>query len=214
MLPAEAESQFTKIIRTRIVGDARRTIQDQIFDCVAQLTCNGADFLRLLPGLPPAGQLGRCQGSERGRREIASLGYVLMLKCIVRFISLLFVLQGGIRCLTKRWRMSYVRRRSRFHVDRRSVIAWRWFLAVRRDLRITVRWNVRGGAVSLISRSGRLFTGVIYTTRARDTSEPWQRLFDPRACAAVGGGARRSAGGRRDNASTGRSGCGVSRQRL
>jgi len=139
MLPAEAESQFTKIIRTRIVGDARRTIQDQIFDCVAQLTCNGADFLRLLPGLPPAGQLGRCQGSERGRREIASLGYVLMLKCIVRFISLLFVLQGGIRCLTKRWRMSYVRRRSRFHVDRRSVIAWRWFLAVRRDLRITVR---------------------------------------------------------------------------
>jgi len=38
MLPAEAESQFTKIIRTRIVGEARRTIQDQIFDSVAQLT--------------------------------------------------------------------------------------------------------------------------------------------------------------------------------
>jgi len=38
MLPAEAESQFTKIIRTRIVGEARRTIQDQIFDSVVQLT--------------------------------------------------------------------------------------------------------------------------------------------------------------------------------
>lgn len=38
MLPAEAEPQFTKIIRTRIVGEARRTIQDQDFDSVAQLT--------------------------------------------------------------------------------------------------------------------------------------------------------------------------------
>jgi len=38
MLPAEAESQFIKIIRTKIVGEARRTIQDQIFDNVAQLT--------------------------------------------------------------------------------------------------------------------------------------------------------------------------------
>lgn len=38
MLPAEAELQFTKIIRTRIVGEARRTIQDQDFDSVAQLT--------------------------------------------------------------------------------------------------------------------------------------------------------------------------------
>ena len=38
MLPVEAESQFTKIIRTRIVGEARRTIQDQNFDSVAQLT--------------------------------------------------------------------------------------------------------------------------------------------------------------------------------
>jgi len=37
MLPVEAESQFTNIIRTRIVGEARRTIQDQIFDSVAQL---------------------------------------------------------------------------------------------------------------------------------------------------------------------------------
>lgn len=38
MLPNEAESQFTKIIRTRIVGEARRTIQDQDFDSVSQLT--------------------------------------------------------------------------------------------------------------------------------------------------------------------------------
>jgi len=38
MLPAETEFQFTKIIRTRIVGEARRTIQNQIFDSVAQLT--------------------------------------------------------------------------------------------------------------------------------------------------------------------------------
>jgi len=38
LLPVEAESQFTKIIRTRIVGEARRTIQDQIFDSVVQLT--------------------------------------------------------------------------------------------------------------------------------------------------------------------------------
>ncbi|KAL6417228.1 hypothetical protein ACFW04_011500 [Cataglyphis niger] len=38
MLPREAESQFTKIIRTRIVGEARRTIQDENFDSVSQLT--------------------------------------------------------------------------------------------------------------------------------------------------------------------------------
>jgi len=38
MLRAEVESQFTKIIRTRIVDETRRTIQDQIFDSVAQLT--------------------------------------------------------------------------------------------------------------------------------------------------------------------------------
>jgi len=38
MLPIEAESQFTKIITVRIVDEARRTIQDQIFDSVAQLT--------------------------------------------------------------------------------------------------------------------------------------------------------------------------------
>ena len=36
MLSDEAESQFTKIIR--IVGEARRTIQDQDFNSVAQLT--------------------------------------------------------------------------------------------------------------------------------------------------------------------------------
>lgn len=38
MLPAEAERQFARIIRTRIVGEARRTIQDVDFDSVAQLT--------------------------------------------------------------------------------------------------------------------------------------------------------------------------------
>lgn len=38
MLPAEVELQFTKIIRTRIMGEARRTIQGQNFDTVAQLT--------------------------------------------------------------------------------------------------------------------------------------------------------------------------------
>ena len=37
MLSPETESQFTKIIRTRIVGEARRTIQDQNFDTVSQL---------------------------------------------------------------------------------------------------------------------------------------------------------------------------------
>jgi len=38
MLPDEAESQFIKIIRTRIVDQARRTIQGENFDSVAQLT--------------------------------------------------------------------------------------------------------------------------------------------------------------------------------
>jgi len=38
MLPAEAKSQFIKIIRTKIVSEARRTIQNQTFDSVAQLT--------------------------------------------------------------------------------------------------------------------------------------------------------------------------------
>lgn len=38
MLPEEVESQFTKIIRTRIIGEARRTIQDQFFSSVSQLT--------------------------------------------------------------------------------------------------------------------------------------------------------------------------------
>ena len=38
MLPDETESQFTKIIRTRIVDETRRTIQDQDFNSVAQLT--------------------------------------------------------------------------------------------------------------------------------------------------------------------------------
>ncbi|RLU27171.1 hypothetical protein DMN91_000970, partial [Ooceraea biroi] len=38
MLPNEAESQFTKIVRTRVVGEARRTIQGQVFETIAQLT--------------------------------------------------------------------------------------------------------------------------------------------------------------------------------
>jgi len=37
VLPDKAESQFTKIIRMRIVDEARRTIQDQDFNNVAQL---------------------------------------------------------------------------------------------------------------------------------------------------------------------------------
>lgn len=46
MLPKEAEAQFTKIIRTRIVGEARRTIQDQDFDSVSRLT----EFLKKIYG--------------------------------------------------------------------------------------------------------------------------------------------------------------------
>ena len=38
MLPPEAESQFTKILRTRIVGEARRTIRDQDFENVGAMT--------------------------------------------------------------------------------------------------------------------------------------------------------------------------------
>ncbi|EZA55730.1 hypothetical protein X777_04170 [Ooceraea biroi] len=38
MLPNEAESQFTKIVRTRVVGEARRTIQRQDFENIGQLT--------------------------------------------------------------------------------------------------------------------------------------------------------------------------------
>lgn len=38
MLSDEVESQFTKIIRTRIVGEARHTIQDKNFNNVAELT--------------------------------------------------------------------------------------------------------------------------------------------------------------------------------
>jgi len=34
----EAESQFIKVIRSRIVSEARRTIQGKDFDSVAQLT--------------------------------------------------------------------------------------------------------------------------------------------------------------------------------
>lgn len=38
MIPKEIEVQFTKILRTRIVGKARRTIRDQDFENVSQLT--------------------------------------------------------------------------------------------------------------------------------------------------------------------------------
>ena len=38
MLPDEAESQFARILRTRIVGEARRTIRDEDFNTVAELT--------------------------------------------------------------------------------------------------------------------------------------------------------------------------------
>ena len=38
MLPKEAEAQFTKVVRTRIVGEARRTIQDEEFETISQLT--------------------------------------------------------------------------------------------------------------------------------------------------------------------------------
>lgn len=38
MLPEEAESQFTKIVRTRIIGKARPAIQNQFFNSVSQLT--------------------------------------------------------------------------------------------------------------------------------------------------------------------------------
>lgn len=60
MLPDEAESQFTKILRTRIVGEARRTIQDQDFNKVAQLT----KYLKLVYGTSKniyqlQGELGR-----------------------------------------------------------------------------------------------------------------------------------------------------------
>jgi len=41
---------------------------------VRDLHCNGADFLSASPGLPPAGQLGRRQGSGGGEgKEIATL---------------------------------------------------------------------------------------------------------------------------------------------
>ncbi|KAM0728891.1 hypothetical protein ACS0PU_004245 [Formica fusca] len=48
MLPSEAEPQFTKIIRTRIIGEARRTIQDQDFNSVSKLT----KFLKQIYGPP------------------------------------------------------------------------------------------------------------------------------------------------------------------
>jgi len=38
MLSSEAESQFARILRTRIVGEGRRTIRDEDFNTVAELT--------------------------------------------------------------------------------------------------------------------------------------------------------------------------------
>ncbi|KYN11027.1 Cellular nucleic acid-binding protein like protein [Trachymyrmex cornetzi] len=56
MLPAEAESQFTKIIRTRIVGEARRTILDRNFNSVNELT----QYLKQIYG--PAKNVYQLQG--------------------------------------------------------------------------------------------------------------------------------------------------------
>jgi hypothetical protein len=56
MLPADAEPQFARIIRTRIVGEARRTIQDQNFDSVTGLT----EFLKKVYG--PSKTLYQLQG--------------------------------------------------------------------------------------------------------------------------------------------------------
>ena len=56
ILPPEAESQFTKIMRTRIVDEARRIIQDQNFDIVGQLI----NFLKQICG--PAKNVYQLQG--------------------------------------------------------------------------------------------------------------------------------------------------------
>ena len=54
--PPEAESQFTKIIRTRIVSETRRIKQDQNFDIVGQLI----NFLKQICG--PAKNVYQLQG--------------------------------------------------------------------------------------------------------------------------------------------------------
>ena len=56
MLPAEAESQFTKIIRTRIIGETHRTIQDIDFNSVNELT----QYLKQIYG--PAKNIYQLQG--------------------------------------------------------------------------------------------------------------------------------------------------------
>ena len=56
MLPREAEGQFVKILRTRIVGEARRTIQENDFETVSQLTA----FLKRIYG--PAKNIYQLQG--------------------------------------------------------------------------------------------------------------------------------------------------------
>ena len=56
ILPPEAESQFTKIMRTRIVDEARRIIQDQNFDIMGQLI----NFLKQICG--PAKNVYQLQG--------------------------------------------------------------------------------------------------------------------------------------------------------
>lgn len=60
MLPKEIEPQFANILRTRIVGEARRTIEDQDFKNVSQLT----SYLKKIYGPPKniyqlQGELGR-----------------------------------------------------------------------------------------------------------------------------------------------------------
>lgn len=66
MLPKEAEPQFTKVIRTRIVGEARRTIQDQNFSTISQLT----KYLKQVFGSPKSvyqlqGELGCVYQKEK-----------------------------------------------------------------------------------------------------------------------------------------------------
>ncbi|KYN05109.1 hypothetical protein ALC62_04004 [Cyphomyrmex costatus] len=59
MLPADTEWQFAKIIRTRTVGEARRTIQDRNFNSVGELT----QYLKQVYG--PAKNVYQLQGELR-----------------------------------------------------------------------------------------------------------------------------------------------------
>ena len=91
MVPAEAEAQFAKIIRTRIVGEARRTIQDQNFDTVAHLTT----YLKKVYG--PAKNVYQLQG-ELGciyqRNEEDVITYANRVKLLGKQISEAYKSQG------------------------------------------------------------------------------------------------------------------------